>query len=63
VKGIGLARMEFIINNIIQIHPRALVEFEDLEDLDLKARDREASPAAMRTRRSTSWSTSPAASR
>ncbi|MGI5819735.1 MAG: phosphoenolpyruvate synthase [Armatimonadota bacterium] len=38
VKGIGLARMEFIINNIIQIHPRALVEFEDLEDLDLKAR-------------------------
>ncbi|MFW5867646.1 MAG: phosphoenolpyruvate synthase [Armatimonadota bacterium] len=38
VKGIGLARMEFIINNIIQIHPRALVEFEDLDDLDLKDR-------------------------
>lgn len=38
VKGIGLARMEFIINNIIQIHPRALVEFDDLEDLDLKDR-------------------------
>ncbi|MFO8082242.1 MAG: phosphoenolpyruvate synthase [Armatimonadota bacterium] len=38
VKGIGLARMEFIINNIIQIHPRALVDFETLEDLDLKDR-------------------------
>ncbi|MFP4250544.1 MAG: phosphoenolpyruvate synthase [Armatimonadota bacterium] len=38
VNGIGLARMEFIINNIIQIHPRALVEFEDLDDLDLKDR-------------------------
>lgn len=31
-KGIGLARMEFIINNIIKIHPMALVHFNDLED-------------------------------
>ena len=31
-KGIGLARMEFIINNIIRIHPMALVHFEDLKD-------------------------------
>jgi len=31
-KGIGLARMEFIINNIIKIHPMALVHFDDLED-------------------------------
>ncbi len=31
-KGIGLARMEFIINNIIKIHPMALVHFEDLKD-------------------------------
>jgi len=31
-KGIGLARMEFIINNIIKIHPMALVRFETLED-------------------------------
>ncbi|MFP4053044.1 MAG: phosphoenolpyruvate synthase [Phycisphaerae bacterium] len=30
--GIGLARMEFIINNIIKIHPLALVRFDDLED-------------------------------
>ena len=38
VRGIGLARMEFIINNIIQIHPRALVDFDHLDDLELKAR-------------------------
>ena len=28
VKGIGLARMEFIINNIIKIHPLALLHFD-----------------------------------
>ena len=31
-QGIGLARMEFIINNIIKIHPMALVHFNDLKD-------------------------------
>ena len=31
-KGIGLARMEFIINNIIKIHPMALVHFDALKD-------------------------------
>lgn len=31
-QGVGLARMEFIINNIIQVHPMALLKFEDLED-------------------------------
>jgi len=31
-RGIGLARMEFIINNIIKIHPMALVRYEELED-------------------------------
>jgi pyruvate,water dikinase len=36
--GVGLARMEFVINNQIQIHPMALVRFHDLEDTD--ARDR-----------------------
>jgi pyruvate,water dikinase len=30
--GIGLARMEFIINNIIKIHPMALVHYDELED-------------------------------
>jgi pyruvate, water dikinase len=31
-KGIGLARMEFIINNIIKIHPMALVHFNLVKD-------------------------------
>ena len=31
-EGIGLARMEFIINNIIKIHPMALVRFDGLKD-------------------------------
>jgi pyruvate,water dikinase len=31
-QGVGLARMEFIINNIIKIHPMALVHIDDLED-------------------------------
>lgn len=32
VKGIGLARMEFIINNAIKIHPMALAHFDKLKD-------------------------------
>ncbi len=35
-KGIGLARMEFIINNIIKIHPMALVHFDTLKDKKVK---------------------------
>lgn len=31
-RGVGLARMEFIINNVIKIHPMALVQFDSLED-------------------------------
>jgi pyruvate,water dikinase len=31
-RGIGLARMEFIINNLIKVHPMALVNFQDLQD-------------------------------
>ena len=30
VAGVGLARLEFIINNSIRIHPRALLEYEKL---------------------------------
>jgi pyruvate,water dikinase len=30
--GIGLARMEFIINNMIKIHPMALVKFDQVTD-------------------------------
>ena len=29
-QGVGLARLEFIINNTIGVHPRALLEFEQL---------------------------------
>jgi pyruvate,water dikinase len=39
--GIGLARMEFIINNIIQIHPMALLRYDELKDKDAKRRIRE----------------------
>ncbi len=35
-KGIGLARLEFIINRQIGIHPRALLELED-QDPEIKA--------------------------
>jgi pyruvate,water dikinase len=35
-EGIGLARMEFIINNVIKIHPMALIRFDDLEDSDAR---------------------------
>ncbi|MBS0653732.1 MAG: phosphoenolpyruvate synthase [Verrucomicrobia bacterium] len=35
-QGIGLARMEFIINNEIKIHPMALVRFAKLQDKKAK---------------------------
>ncbi|NNF51854.1 MAG: phosphoenolpyruvate synthase [Gammaproteobacteria bacterium] len=35
--GVGLARLEFIINRMIGVHPRALLEFDKL-DAKLKAR-------------------------
>ena len=34
--GVGLARMEFIINNIIKIHPLALVRFNKLKNKTVK---------------------------
>ncbi|MES9852907.1 MAG: phosphoenolpyruvate synthase [Candidatus Thiodiazotropha sp. L084R] len=38
--GIGLARLEFIINTTIGVHPRALMEFESLpEDIKAKAQE------------------------
>ena len=39
--GVGLARLEFIINNIIGVHPRACVEYPDLP-ADLKKKVEEA---------------------
>lgn len=34
--GVGLARLEFLISNSIGIHPKALLEYDALTDLDLK---------------------------
>jgi pyruvate,water dikinase len=35
--GVGLARMEFVINNTIKVHPMALVHFDKLMDQAAKA--------------------------
>lgn len=32
VDGVGLARLEFIINNSIQVHPKALLEYKSLDE-------------------------------
>lgn len=34
--GIGLARMEFVVTNAIRIHPMALVQFDQLQNLKAK---------------------------
>lgn len=36
--GVGLMRLEFVINNSIQIHPMALVHFDELKDEAVKKR-------------------------
>ena len=36
VKGVGLMRLEFVINNAIQIHPLALLHFDELKDKEAK---------------------------
>ena len=39
-KGVGLARLEFIINHYIQIHPNALVDYPNIrDDLRIKIRN------------------------
>jgi pyruvate,water dikinase len=35
-KGVGLAREEFIISNFIKIHPNALLNYDTLQDQDVK---------------------------
>ena len=35
-RGVGLARMEFIINNAIKIHPMALVRFDALQNAEAR---------------------------
>jgi pyruvate,water dikinase len=37
-RGIGLARMEFIVNNVIKVHPMALVQYGELSDGRAKER-------------------------
>ncbi|NDP38969.1 MAG: phosphoenolpyruvate synthase [Rhodoferax sp.] len=36
--GVGLARMEFIIGNMIKIHPMALVHYQDIKDKKARRR-------------------------
>src|SRR5690606_19121237 len=35
--GVGLMRLEFVINHSIKVHPMALVRFDELKDSDAKA--------------------------
>lgn len=35
--GVGLARMEFVVNNALKVHPMALVHFDSLKDQAAKA--------------------------
>ncbi|MBM9593103.1 phosphoenolpyruvate synthase [Roseitranquillus sediminis] len=37
-EGVGLARMEFVVNSSVQVHPMALVNFDTLEDQEAKER-------------------------
>jgi len=43
-QGVGLAREEFIINSYIKVHPRALMDFNKLEDEELKSQIEALSP-------------------
>jgi len=45
VKGVGLMRLEFVINNTIQIHPLALLHFDNLKDKDAKKKIAELTAA------------------
>ena len=38
-KGVGLARLEFIINRMIGVHPQALLEYDSLDDKTRRAVD------------------------
>lgn len=43
--GVGLARMEFVINNALRVHPMALVHFDSLKDNEAKAKIAELTKA------------------
>ena len=47
--GVGLARLEFIVNRMIGVHPRALLDFDRL-DRDAAPRDRRADGGLSRSR-------------
>lgn len=34
--GVGLARMEFVVNTSVRVHPMALIKFDELKDEDAK---------------------------
>lgn len=38
VRGIGLARIEFIVNDHVGVHPLALTRYDELEDDDVRSR-------------------------
>lgn len=48
-EGVGLARLEFIINRMIGVHPRALLEFDD-QDAKLQNEIREMMKVTTRQR-------------
>lgn len=37
-KGVGLARMEYLVNNVIKIHPLALTRFDQVKDKKARSR-------------------------
>ncbi|MCK7577442.1 MAG: hypothetical protein MZV65_17645 [Chromatiales bacterium] len=59
--GVGLARLEFIINRMIGVHPKALLEFDRLEP-DLQRHDPPRRWPATPTRSSSTSTSSPRAS-
>ena len=61
-KGVGLARLEFIINRMIGVHPRALLEFDKLPQ-DLQQTIRRQMAATTIRSRSTSTSSAKASAR
>jgi pyruvate,water dikinase len=44
--GVGLARMEFVVNNAIKVHPLALTRFDQLEDESARRQVEELVPGA-----------------
>ena len=55
-RGVGLARLEFIINRMIGVHPRALLEFDTLHAGSAATRSAARWPATPTRLRSTSTS-------